>query len=1677
MPSAPAYADLELHLIAEAPHTYRVDVRFRLALSIIDTHLIAGEAARVVINQVALDEVWPDVDAYGQRLARMLFADLRLQAAFTKARDQAEGARQPLRVCLRLDMTDVALHALRWETLHDPTGSGRLFTSERVILSRYIDSPDTGPIDLRTPRQLKVLIVVAAPTDLKKYKLASIDVTGEVKRAQTALGTLRSTVLTRDATGAPVTLTALGQALRDGVDVLYLVAHGQLMDGKPSLCLERQDETAVWADGEQLVRQIAQLARRPLLIVLASCQSARHTQDQGALAALGPRLAGHGVAAVVAMQGNVSMDTVAQLVPALFRKLRDAGQVDLAMAYARAAVVHQPDWWMPALFLRVRSGQILEQLYTPEQHLPSPFRGAVVRMIEEYEAIFGGREKELAVLNTWLDHDIRPYAFLHAPTGRGKTALLIHWVARVQQRGDWNAIFVPISLRFQTATAESVLGALATALAAFHGERERLTTYNTSPDQLRPLIADYLRRAPDDGRRLLVILDGLDEAVGWHIGRELFPWEPGSYLRIVASARQRAQMTRTDWYEQLGWRVGQTADLELAGLRREAVTDILRRMGNPLDTLAKDVDLLSEITRVSEGDPLTIRYLVEALKDGTLAPGKLVSLPPGLEAYIRVWYKELEQKSSRITAVSALLSLCAIALGPLTNNDIQRLAPEQLSQQDVLNQAVEEVGRFIIGDGSEQGGYIFSHPRLREIFAEKVRSLAERRNIRERFIADGRKLHEECVRPVPAYVRQFWITHLAEANEWDLVKQVLTEVTEQNERVEQFWSATRYTAEGSYTGYLADLDMLWRHAEECGEVATGIKCALIMASIRSLSGNLTPELLMGLITVGTMDGRWSMAAALEHVHQMPDAHRQLAAIRALITIPVTISYVQALEVTRAIVDEQSRALALSELAPHLPDALLPSALEAARAIVDEQSRALALSELAPHLPDALLSSALEAARAITNEQSRALALGQLAPHLPAPDQLVTYQAAFEAAHAIANRWSRALALGQLAPHLPAPDQPAAYQAAFEAARAIANERSRALALGQLAPHLPDTLLFSALKAARAIANERSRALALGQLAPHLPDTLLLSALKAARAIANEHGRAEALCQLAPYLPDTLLFSALKTALAIANERSRALALGQIAPYLPAPDQPAAYQAALEAALAISNKLGRALILGELTPRLPAPDQPAAYQAALEATLAIVDKRSGALALSQLAPHLPDTLLPTALKAAHAIANEQSRAEVLGKFAPHLSDALLPTALKAARTIADEQSRALALSELAPHLPDALLPSALEAARAIVDEPSRASALGQLAPHLPDALLPTAFEAARAIADEPSRAEALSQLAPHLSAADQPAAYQAALEAACAIADERSRASALGQLAPHLPLVLLPSALEAACAIIDAESRASALSQLAPHLPDALLPTVFEAARALGNGRARAGVLGQLAPRLPDALLPSALEAALTIADERSRASTLGQLAPHLPDTLLPTAFEAARAIADKWSRALILSKLAPHLSAPNQPAAYQTTFDAARVIADKRSRAEVLGQLAPHLPALDQPIAYQAALEATRAIADERNRASALGQLAPHLPLELLPNALEVVCAISDEQRRAETLSQIVPYIAAYKVPVQIWSSTLCSLATYGRSGFLTSLAALNPWLVTLTKPEERVQITQAIIAVCRCWP
>lgn len=351
------YADLEISLVAHETARYRAELRFSLPGSDADTR--PTETPIVQFDFGALRAAAYDPVQYGQLLGASLL-QAEAGAFIAQARTSAQTANVPLRIRLRLDPRDHELHRLHWETLRDPQTDTPLFTGETVLFSRYLSSLDWRPVRLRSRGALRVLAVAANPTGLEQYRLAPVDVAGELERVQASF--TNATLTTLPTAERKASLQNLTAQLRAGCDVLYLVAHGALIKDKPMLWLEKEeDESGGPLDATELVTRIRELEHPPQLIVLASCQSAA-TGNGAALVALGPRLAEAGVPAVVAMQGNVSMDTVKGWLPVFMTELQQHGQIDRALAVARGGVRQRPDHWMPALFMRLKSGRLW---YTP----------------------------------------------------------------------------------------------------------------------------------------------------------------------------------------------------------------------------------------------------------------------------------------------------------------------------------------------------------------------------------------------------------------------------------------------------------------------------------------------------------------------------------------------------------------------------------------------------------------------------------------------------------------------------------------------------------------------------------------------------------------------------------------------------------------------------------------------------------------------------------------------------------------------------------------------------------------------------------------------------------------------------------------------------------------------------------------------------------------------------------------------------------------------------------------------------------------------------------------------------------------------------------------------------------------------------------------------------------------
>jgi len=352
-----AYAELEIGVHGTPTDAYQIELRFTDPESEGERPPVRGEAA---IDRKALLVLHNDPDRYGKELGAQVFQDERVLEELREVQIVFDKSNLDF-LRLRLLLYAPELQGLRWELLRHPQTDVHLATSEKILFSRFLLSRSWKPIRLRPKARLRALVAVAAPSDVSKYGLAGVKRDEEIKRARASLQEIDKV----DVAEAPLTLDRLKNHLREEVDILYLVCHGALVKGRtPVLYLQNADGSTRPVEGREVAETLEKLSKLPRLVVLASCESAGKEEvslggeNPTAEVSLAPLLAELGIPAIVAMQGKIGMETVAQAMPVFFRELLRDGQIDRAMAAARDRVRDRLDHWMPALFLRLKGGRI-----------------------------------------------------------------------------------------------------------------------------------------------------------------------------------------------------------------------------------------------------------------------------------------------------------------------------------------------------------------------------------------------------------------------------------------------------------------------------------------------------------------------------------------------------------------------------------------------------------------------------------------------------------------------------------------------------------------------------------------------------------------------------------------------------------------------------------------------------------------------------------------------------------------------------------------------------------------------------------------------------------------------------------------------------------------------------------------------------------------------------------------------------------------------------------------------------------------------------------------------------------------------------------------------------------------------------------------------------------------------
>lgn len=353
-------ADLEIRIERIGSDTFITRMQLQLPGSEVEIDLKLIEAVKLMIDLEAFSGASTDL-AYGRVLGELLFGNGGVRTLFEQARSAADSLNTPFRLRLAIASSAQDLHLLNWERLVYPGDSSPLFAEPRILFSRFIASSSFRPVYLRRRDDLRALVVVSSPKDIGDYGVTPLDAVAELEAVRGELHPVPVETLKQ---GERATLKSIAAKLSERFDVLHLVCHGATGPSGPRLLLENENGTAELVAGDELARELRNLEHPPRLVVMASCQSAGQqrvgSSGVDVLSAIGPQLAAEGIPAVIAMGGEVSIQTANRFTKAFFSELSRDGVIDQSVAVARDTVrqAGAVDWWMPILFMRLKSGQI-----------------------------------------------------------------------------------------------------------------------------------------------------------------------------------------------------------------------------------------------------------------------------------------------------------------------------------------------------------------------------------------------------------------------------------------------------------------------------------------------------------------------------------------------------------------------------------------------------------------------------------------------------------------------------------------------------------------------------------------------------------------------------------------------------------------------------------------------------------------------------------------------------------------------------------------------------------------------------------------------------------------------------------------------------------------------------------------------------------------------------------------------------------------------------------------------------------------------------------------------------------------------------------------------------------------------------------------------------------------------
>jgi WD40 repeat protein len=353
-----------------------------------------------------------------------------------------------------------------------------------------------------------------------------------------------------------------------------------------------------------------------------------------------------------------------------------------------------------------------------------------VRELVAEHKLFVGRTHDFEVLDGFLNEHDRGLLIVTGPPGVGKTAFLVEWIARRRELGDFVARHLIARRAPTTIESIAVLEHLLRQIGAYRGARRE--TVPDGESKLASAIFEHLKAPACRSERLIVVIDGLDEADPKLVS--FVRQEIGAGVFVVVGVRAEPSSEPEVLKRWLSFGLGSLprARHDLGTLTVEEVVQWLR-LSMPSIRLLSEAEIALALNRISDGVPLYLRFLIDdfvrAVSDLGLEKARdvLTKMPPSFSDNVQAELGELNRLDDPAwgSAARKLFALLTQVRGPISAREMGRgglVAPELL-YPGRLDHRLER-WFSIVEHGSERT-FAFAHPHLAKVFGEVLDYEAE----------------------------------------------------------------------------------------------------------------------------------------------------------------------------------------------------------------------------------------------------------------------------------------------------------------------------------------------------------------------------------------------------------------------------------------------------------------------------------------------------------------------------------------------------------------------------------------------------------------------------------------------------------------------------------------------------------------------------------------------------------------------------------------------------------------------------------------------------------------------------------------------------------------------------------------------------------------------------------------